>query len=183
MVAMNVTEASTAHAIIVSEGTRNATIGLLEIWLELKGFSSMEEAKRQYRLHSLDLEYPLKEAANNSDYDGEDSESPEVELDKIFESLSKFRQLMSHINKFLPNDWYNDYFSNFEVKLEHNMSVAAHMLGIQNCTMDTTNEVPAHRHNHPLLEFAIVEEMTRLLKVLEKKYRVMHRRVTEAANA
>lgn len=143
----------------------------------------MEEAKRQYRLHDLDLEYPLKEAANNSDYDGEDSESPEVELEKIFESLSKLRQLMSHINKFLPNDWYKDYFNSFEDKLEHNMSVAANMLGIQNCPMEPTNEVPAHRHNHPLLEFAIVEEMTRLLNVLEKKYRVMHRRVMEAANA
>lgn len=33
MVGMNVTEASTAHAIIVSEETRNATIDLLESWV------------------------------------------------------------------------------------------------------------------------------------------------------
>ncbi|XP_064555833.1 uncharacterized protein LOC135440535 [Drosophila montana] len=182
-VKMNVTEATTAHAINVSETTRDATIALLKNWLKLKGFNSTEEAQRQYILHDLDLEYPLKEAANNSEYDGEDSGSAEEELFKILDSLTKLSQLMNHNNKSLLKDWYECYFKHFEDKLEHNMFVAAHMMGRENCTMETTNKVPDHNEKHPLLEFAIVHEMTRLLNVLEKKYRVMHRRVTEAANA
>ncbi|XP_034484816.1 uncharacterized protein LOC117789782 isoform X2 [Drosophila innubila] len=169
---MSVTQSQISIAIEVSNQTRHAIFELLEKWLlKHHKLANASEAATLYALHNLNLEYPLSVEANNTDYDGQDTQSPREELPRIYKSLNIVHHLMQIINKNLTKEVYDNFFKFFTEKINHNRSVVSEMIDIpENCWSE-----PKYTYNktHDLLEYAVVNESMKLLKVIEKKYRFM----------
>ncbi|KAM8719396.1 hypothetical protein ACLKA7_012019 [Drosophila subpalustris] len=176
---MSVTQEQISKAIQVSEQTRHVILELLEKWLRIHmNLSDEPAAAARYALHFLQLEHPLKDEANNTDYDGTDTQSPDIELPKIYASLSIVHHLMEIVCQNLTRNVYDNYFKFIVEKINHNKHVAFSMLNLP----ESCDVVPDYSYNkeHDLLEYAVVKESLKILHVIEKKYKVMLENLSQA---
>ncbi|XP_017870016.1 PREDICTED: uncharacterized protein LOC108618495 [Drosophila arizonae] len=151
-------------------GTRASTIDLMTACFK----ETEEELAQRYRLHSLHLEYPLKKAVNNSQYNGQSEENKSLEEDvlDIYHSLVKIRRVLANETKAIDAKWRNNYFVFIEEKVEHNI---ANVEALLSCTAEGEGHIPDPFHNHPCRMYGIVNEFVKLLHVLEIKYSLMLR--------
>lgn len=123
-------------------------------------------------MHSLHLDYPLKDEVNNSQYAGQRQEGKSLEDDvlAIYHSLVKIRRVLANETKALKDELRNNYFVFIVEKVEHNI---ANVEALLSCTAEGEGHIPDPFHNHPCRAYAIVNEFVKLLHVLEIKYSLM----------
>lgn len=167
---MSVTVEKLRKAIIVNNITLESIERLLEEWLRLQNLS-VEKAKKQYVLHYLQLDHQLKDATNNSGYDGTDTTSPAEELPNILNSLSVVHHLLQTVDMNQSPNSNSTIFKTIADKIEHNRTEVRGMLS----QSDYCTSVPnySYNENHDSVEYGIITEAIRLLAVIRKKYEIM----------
>lgn len=119
---------------------------------------------------------------NNSEYDGQGTDSLEKDLLNIYHSLVRVGKVLAIVNETVYEQTMRNYFQFFVEKVEHNIFNAANFLS---CVSEGDDHIPDPFNRHPCPEYVIVNEFVQLLNVIEKKYGVMLRQqeAVEAAAA
>lgn len=137
---------------------------------ESRGASSEAEAEIQYRLHHLDLAYPLHAEANGT-FEPGNTELTETEFYRILDSLSIIHHLVESQKLKLSARTYNETFSFITDKINQNINRALEILNLN----ETSVGVPEYSYNgnHDFLEYGLLKEAMKLLVLLEYKYTQM----------
>lgn len=132
-----------------------------------KTAASEKDVAIQYKLHHLNLDYPLHAEANGS-FDPSETEPTEAQFLRILDTLSIIHHLVESQGKRLSFRKYNSTFAFAKDKILQNRACVLEILGRD----DSTVGMPGYKYNkyHDFLEYGVLQEAEKILILLEHKY-------------
>lgn len=132
-----------------------------------------------YKLHYLNLAYPLHAEANGS-FDPSQTELTKAEFLRILDSLSIIHDLVERQKYRLSVNYYNNTFSFIKDKIHQNRAQVMEILDQE----DINVGMPEYTYNggHDFLEYGVLQEAEKMLILLEHKYAHMLKISMESGN-